>query len=341
MKKLLSAAVAVLALAMAFVGCSHEPAGPAEYSYTVNDTVYPITLDLNGDNGNQGFTNAVIPANVKLMKDDTVNITIKTKANAALKNLKAVIIDNAQGTTITYDGSTVESYGWHPISDYVLITDEDEEVTAETVIEKTIKLTISDNQLGTGADAHKLVLMCDKADAAIKLYASDAVIQGAITVNPAASFDFESYYDGAEWLDSYIKGGKVTVAKIGETLALKQVCDNYCQTVWVPVDVKGKAKITGVSGKVNRLANSNMGWKTLTCYINETAEYTYGTLANSYEDGTTFQNASTNNWDNFSFETDVDVSGVDVILVGFTFNSGANTEYAFDDITITTTDIAE
>lgn len=156
MKKLLSAAAAVLALAMAFTGCNQGPETVVHQKATIILTDN-IKIDTNLTYGTTDFANYQVNLDefgkIKFVKDDVVKVTLKAKSDYPVKCIQANFVD-----------TTPEANYWTVINNPtdVVIGGEAEEDDAEipveaiTEFEAESEFTIGTN--ATAAGAAKLVI---------------------------------------------------------------------------------------------------------------------------------------------------------------------------------------
>ena len=145
MKKLLSAAVAVLALAMAFVGCNNTPEGPKVVEYSVEK--FPLEFTENVYDGGANYqlvTASILPATYKAVAGDTVKIHFEGVSDIDIPSLKMNLVDNtaAAGYWLTLGNETVVG----------------ENIVAGEDFEFDVEYTVVTSAKGTGADSHKVQL---------------------------------------------------------------------------------------------------------------------------------------------------------------------------------------
>lgn len=148
MKKLLSAAAAVLALAMAFTGCKTGPETVVHQKATIILTDN-IKIDTNLTYGTTNFANYQVNLDefgkIKFVKDDVVKVTLKAKSDYAVKCIQANFVD------------TTEAAGWWKVLNNptdVVIAGEAEEEDAEVPVEAITDIEAeSEFVIGTSATA--------------------------------------------------------------------------------------------------------------------------------------------------------------------------------------------
>lgn len=156
MKKLLSAAAAVLALAMAFTGCKTGPETVNHQKATIILTDN-IKIDTNLTYGTTDFANYQVSLDelgkIKFVKDDVVKITLKAKSDYAVKCIQANFVD------------TTEAAGWWKVlndpADVVIageLEEEDAEVPVEAIKEFEAESEFVIGTSATAAGAAKLVI---------------------------------------------------------------------------------------------------------------------------------------------------------------------------------------
>lgn len=141
---------------------------PFVISYVKNDNV--AFAEINGCGADE----------TKYVKDDKVIITVKGKAYKDIKGMKIAFIDCAADTVV----GSVTTYGYNVMAEK-LVDAEDSVITANTDFEKTIELSIEKDQIGTGAEAHRVRIICDSTET-IKIYPQGTDTEAKLAADIAA-----------------------------------------------------------------------------------------------------------------------------------------------------------
>lgn len=248
--------------------------------------------------------------------------TIKGKSDTAITNLKAFLLDATD---------------WTVISEYSTISTS---IAADTEFSYTFTKAITTNATNKGLRIGLFYDLSVGASATFTFTEFSCKQISIITPTASTSYDFESYNIDDVWASDLVKGYGGQSASIVEDpvtsgeKSIKFTCDNYNYTIWFPVTVGTGESITKVAGRLNRLSDSELGWKTLKVYTLAYADLatTSNSITAAGSDATTFANATSSDWKDFSISTTSTLTGT--VYVGFNFSNNA-ASYCLDDIVIT------